>query len=119
MGINKYQARRHGCEPGGLLALSGVDYPVATAFLCILNPGIWPVMDRYSLKTVFGTGIPQHHYCASHYRAFTEHLANEGRRCWRQAAGIHDLDMFAMRASDPKEPDELPTGWVHAAEPPS
>jgi hypothetical protein len=119
IGINANQAPKHHCEPSGLLALCGVDYPVATAFLCILNPRAWPVMDRYSLETVFGDGSPKHHYRAVHYRTFTEHLATEGRRHWSEAARIHDLDQSAMRVSDPKEPDELPAGWVYASTPPA
>lgn len=116
-GINAYQAERRNCQPNGLLALDGVDYPVATAFLCILNPKGWPVMDQYSLETVFGAGSPKHHYRAAHYRAFTEHLATEGRRHWGEAARMHELDQCAMRASDPKEPDELPAGWAYATPP--
>jgi hypothetical protein len=119
IGINAYQAAKHHCEPSGLLALHGVDYPVATAFLCILNPRAWPVMDKYSLQTVFGAGSPKHHYRAAHYRTFTEHLAAEGRRHWNQPARIHDWDQSAMRASDPKEPDQLPAGWVYASPPPA
>ena len=30
----------------GLLGLEGVDYPVATAILDILDPDVWPVIDQ-------------------------------------------------------------------------
>src|SRR5712692_9646955 len=35
--------------------LEGVGYPMATAILDILDPGVWPVMDRWAVITVFGT----------------------------------------------------------------
>jgi hypothetical protein len=53
MGMNRQRAKRANCDASGLLALEGVDYPVGTAFLAILNPKCWPVMDRWSLQTVF------------------------------------------------------------------
>src|SRR5258708_4586718 len=36
----------------GLLGLEGVGYPMATAILDILDPGVWPVMDRWAVITV-------------------------------------------------------------------
>ncbi len=117
VGINTHQAAKQGCEPSGLLAIRGVDYPVASAFLCIVNSKCWPVMDRYALQTVFGSGSPATHFRAAHYRVFAEHLTTEGHNHWPGEATIHDLDQRAMRVSDPDEPDDLPAGWNYAASP--
>jgi hypothetical protein len=118
MGINAAQAAKAGCDPSGLVSLKGVDYPVASAFLSIVNPKTRPVIDQYALKTVFGPNAPSEFRRAAHYRAFAEHLANEGPKHWPAAPTIHDLDQRAMRVSDPKEPEDvLPTGWTHAAKP--
>jgi hypothetical protein len=37
----------------GLLALHGVGYPMASAILDILDPEVWPVIDRWAIQTVF------------------------------------------------------------------
>src|ERR1700728_2423889 len=37
----------------GLMELSGVGYPMATAILAILDPEVWPVIDQWSVQTVF------------------------------------------------------------------
>jgi hypothetical protein len=39
----------------GLLGLEGVGYPMATAILDILDPDVWPVIDQWAVRTVFGT----------------------------------------------------------------
>ena len=40
-------------EPSsGLLSLKGVGYPVASAILDILDPDVWPVIDKWAAKTV-------------------------------------------------------------------
>ncbi len=42
-------------EPAsGLLALQGVGYPMASAILDILDPDVWPVIDKWAVQTVFG-----------------------------------------------------------------
>ncbi len=38
----------------GLLSLKGVEYPMATAILDILDPDVWPVIDKWAAETVFG-----------------------------------------------------------------
>jgi hypothetical protein len=42
-------------DRSGLLGLKSAGYPMATAILDILDPGVWPVMDRWAIITVFGT----------------------------------------------------------------
>ncbi len=34
----------------GLLGLEGVDYPVATAILDVLDPDVWPVIDQWAVR---------------------------------------------------------------------
>jgi len=115
VGTDAVNARRDRTEPSGLLALKGVGYPVATAILCVLDPTVWPVMDKWSARTVFGDRLPKRRvYCALGYEAFARHLVTEGARHWRQASSVHLLDQEAMKVSDPKSPEVLPQDWVPA-----
>jgi hypothetical protein len=98
----------------GLLSLKGVGYPVATAILDILDPDVWPVIDKWAATTVFGT-IP-FRYCAARYAAYARHLATEGTRCWGAGLSIHELDEKAQSASMPG--GQLPARWRRAALPP-
>jgi hypothetical protein len=106
----------------GLLGLKGVGYPMASAILDILDPEVWPVMDRWAVRTVFGAqpnGAAwrlEHWQCAAAYEAYACHLATVGKDCWDQAYSIHQLDVEAMRASRPG--GNLPTRWRIAALPP-
>jgi len=80
----------------GLLGLSGVGYPVATAILCIMNPKAFPVLDRWAIVGTFGSDVlPLRKYCtAAGYRSYAEALA--GRADRRDGASIHELDQDAM-----------------------
>jgi hypothetical protein len=94
-------------EPcSGLLSLKGVGYPVASAILDILDPDVWPVIDRWAAKTVFGSKPSR--YCAARYAAYARHLATEGTRCWGAGLSIHELDEKAQAAS---MNGDLPAGW--------
>jgi hypothetical protein len=104
-----------GGPPSGLLALKGVGYPMASAILDILDPDVWPVVDKWSAKTVFGV-IPSR-YNAARYAAYARHLAVEGTRCWGVGLSIHELDMRAQAAS--MKHDQLPDGWRFAGLPPA
>jgi hypothetical protein len=97
----------------GLLSLKGVRYPMATAILDILDPSVWPVIDKWAAKTVFGT-VPAH-YCAARYAAYARHLAIEGAARWGAELSIHQFDEEAQLASMPG--GQLPDGWPHAALP--
>jgi hypothetical protein len=102
-------------EPSsGLLSLHGVGYPVASAILDILDPDVWPVIDRWATKSVFEN--PLSHYCATRYAAYARHLATEGAKRWDAGLSIHELDMKAQSASMPG--GHLPAGWRPARVPP-
>jgi hypothetical protein len=97
----------------GLLALAGVGYPMATAILDILDPEVWPVMDRWATHTVFGRRLRR--YGAAEYAAYTRHLATVGHACWPDKPSIHSLDEVAMDTSRRSTP--LPAGWSYATSP--
>jgi hypothetical protein len=97
----------------GLLSLKGVGYPMATAILDILDPNVWPVIDIWAAKTVFGA-VPSC-YCAACYAAYARHLAIEGARCWGADLSIHELDEKAQSAS--MRGGQLPVGWRRATLP--
>lgn len=98
----------------GLLALKGVEYPMATAILDILDPHVWPVLDQWAAKTVFGEAPAR--YCAARYTAYARHLATEGPKHWSGDLSIHGLDVKAQLAS--MNEDQLPAGWRTAELPP-
>lgn len=109
-------------ERSGLLGLEGVGYPMATAILDILDPGVWPVMDRWAVMTVFGTqhgGRPwpgsrwQH---ANAYEVYARHLVTCGAAAWGSSLSVHELDEEAMKLSKNCRP--LPARWDYAGLPP-
>jgi hypothetical protein len=95
----------------GLLRLTGVSYPMATAILCVLDSERWPVIDRWAVATVFGHSAFNWQR-ASVYRTYARHLATVGHKVWGPDLSIHELDQRAMRASMPD--GELPTDWRFA-----
>jgi hypothetical protein len=105
----------------GLLGLQGVGYPMASAILDILDPQVWPVIDKYGVRTVFGvrpdgsTWPSTRWQRAAVYEAYARHLANLGAASWDPGLSIHKLDQEAMRASMPG--GELPSGWRFAVLP--
>jgi hypothetical protein len=111
----------------GLLGLKGVGYPMATAILCILNPEVWPVMDKWAVQTVFGTRVGGRQWStgrwqkAKAYSAFAHHLATQGSKTWPAERTIHSLDQLAMRASMPargkRSAGTVPQGWHYATLP--
>lgn len=103
-------------EPtSGLLSLRGVGYPMASAILDILDPDVWPVIDKWAVKTVFGTSSPPR-YTAARYAAYAKHLAMEGTQHWGAELSIHELDEHAQQASRPG--GHLPPNWQSAPLPP-
>jgi hypothetical protein len=106
----------------GLMRLYGVSYPMASSILCILDPKVWPVIDKWAIRTVFGTrsdGEPLQSSLWQRsviYAAYARRLATEGPRFWSQAETVHDLDQAAMRASMPARrkapPGTVPAGWT-------
>lgn len=102
----------------GLLRLQGVGYPRATAVLTILDPSVWPVMDAFAVNAVFGAISRFNWHRAVVYRAFAEHLATEGHRCWPELVNIHEVDQAAMNTSDDEIGDvALPDDWTYASVP--
>lgn len=83
----------------GLCGLDGLRIPTASAILSILNPSVWPVIDRWAYAALFEV-TPQH---ASRliqwfngYRKYVEALAlllpsHPGE-------SIHEIDQLAMNA---------------------
>jgi hypothetical protein len=101
---------KHREPSSGLLSLTGVGYPVATAILDILDPNVWPVIDKWAAKTVFGIEIVR--YTAAIYARYARHLATEGTRHWGAGLSIHELDLRAQSAS--MKGGSLPAGWRRA-----
>jgi hypothetical protein len=105
-------------DQSGLLGLQGVGYPMATATLDILDPCVWPVIDRWAVTTVFGTRPDGQQWpsarwqCASAYAAYARHLVTSGAAAWGPDLSIHELDVEAMELSRTGRP--LPDGWRHA-----
>jgi len=105
----------------GLLSLKGVGYPMATAILDILDPEVWPVIDQWAVRTVFGTAPDGKSWpcsrwqCAAAYEAYARHLAIEGPNFWGFANSIHTLDVAAMKAAQPG--GTMPPGWTPTALP--
>jgi hypothetical protein len=71
-------------DRSGLLGLEGVGYPMATAIPDILDPGVWPVMDRWAVVAVLGTRPDGHPWPgtrwqhATAYEAYARHLVTRG-----------------------------------------
>jgi hypothetical protein len=116
------QAIGNAAVGSGLLGLDGVGYPMATAILAILEPFVWPVIDRWATLTVFGPGSadgarPNRHWQhAAAYEAYARHLAEYGAAAWGADLSVHQLDQKAMDLA--KSGGALPSGWRYATLPP-
>jgi hypothetical protein len=84
--------------------MRGVEYPTASAILCILDPTMFPVIDQHAVRPIYGTessgkdfGTAKW-YCATVYAHYTRQLATNLHQQWRCAPSIHNLDLKAMRA---------------------
>lgn len=106
----------------GLLGLDGVGYPMATAILDILDPGVWPVMDRWAALSVFGPvpagGLrpaPQWQHAAA-YEAYARHLVKYGTVAWGIGLSVHQLDQKAMNLA--MTASSLPSCWQYSSPPP-
>lgn len=96
-------------QPSGLLRLQGVGYPVATAILGLLQPNVFPVMDRWAVETIFGDGAGrktwQWHTKAA-YRRYTERLVNPECEFLDEIKTLRKRDIAAMNASKAGKPIE-------------
>ena len=87
----------------GLYALDGLEYPTATAILCVLDPRMFPVIDQHAVRAIFGTQSDgsdfktNKWYCARVYAAYARHLATVVHHQWPTHT-FHRLDVEAMRA---------------------
>ena len=114
---------RHGASAhrSGLLGLEGVGYPMATAILDILDPGVWPVMDRWAVMTVRDSAwrppVAEHPVAARHRVRGLRPAPGYG---WRGGVGSQplgdELHEEAMQLSRNGPP--LPARWNHARLPP-
>lgn len=83
----------------GLYALDGVQYPTASAILCVLDPHLFPVIDKWAIRAIYGTrSNGKDHtkiHCASVYTHYARTLAT-AIHVRRPAKTIHNLDVRAM-----------------------
>jgi hypothetical protein len=90
----------------GLLALDGFGYPMASAFLALLAPSAFPVIDRWTVKALYGaaTGNFQRSLVYVH---FAQTLASHAVR-FPWARTIHQVDQAVMAAALGCAHDERP-----------
>ena len=86
--------------PSGLLRLHGVGYPVATAVLGLLMPKVFPVMDKWAVETIFGTGASRKRWqTKAKYREYTQLLVKPTREELQKFYTLRDRDKAAMNIS--------------------
>jgi hypothetical protein len=87
----------------GLHGIEGVEYPTASAILCVLDPMMFPVIDKHAVRAIFGTRPDgtdfktDQWYCATVYAKYARHLATEAHRRWPDLY-LHKWDLQAMWA---------------------
>ena len=87
--------------PRGLLRLTGVGYPVATAVLSILEPDLFPVLDKWGVRAIFGkevSGSTKRWHNKSAYRQYTQALADPEFVNLREYRTLRDRDVATMTA---------------------
>jgi hypothetical protein len=90
---------KHG-GPSGLHRLHGVGYPVATAILGFLAPATFPVMDKWAVETIFGSGASKKRWQRkAAYRAYAERLVNPKCAALEAISSLRDRDKAAMEAA--------------------
>ena len=81
----------------GLLRLHGVGYPVATAILGLLKPKVFPVMDKWAVETIFGSGESRRRWqTKAKYRAYTQLLVKPTRVELQGFQTLRERDKAAM-----------------------
>ena len=94
---------KHG-GPSGLLRLHGVGYPVATAILGFLAPTTFPVMDKWAVETIFGSGASKKRWQRkAAYRAYAERLVNPKCAALEAISSLRDRDKAAMESGMSKK----------------
>jgi len=86
--------------PSGLLRLHGVGYPVATAVLGLLMPKVFPVMDKWAVETIFGSGASKKRWqTKAKYREYTQLLVKPTQEELQKFHTLRDRDKAAMNIS--------------------
>lgn len=83
--------------PSGLLRLHGVGFPVATAILGLLKPDVFPVMDRWAVETIFGSGTSRKRWqTKKQYCAYTKRLVEPIQVELQELQTLRERDRAAM-----------------------
>ena len=81
----------------GLLALDGFGYPMASAFLAVLAPTVFPVIDRWAVNGLYGSSIGN--YQRAHvYTDFARGLVAHAKH-FAEERTMHELDIAMMSAA--------------------
>ena len=83
----------------GLLALSGFGYPMASAFLAILAPEAFPVIDKWTVKAVYGRDLTIGLQKAAVYTHFARRLIEVAPSFDRELSTVHAVDKAVMEAA--------------------
>lgn len=82
----------------GLLAIYGVEYPRATAFISFLAPAAFPVIDQWTVKAVYGKevyGKKSKWMCAAAYKHFAKELVSNAAH-FPGYSTVHEIDQEVM-----------------------
>jgi hypothetical protein len=71
---------------------------MATAFLAILAPKSFPVIDRWAVRAVYGHDSGDYHRSRV-YADFTQELATRAAPHYPNALTVHALDQAVMNAA--------------------
>jgi hypothetical protein len=81
----------------GLLGLEGFGYPMASAFLAVLAPGAFPVIDVWTVRAVYGADVSKtqswHRFVV--YVHFTQELVRR-QEDYADAPTVHRIDQAVM-----------------------
>jgi len=84
----------------GLLRLSGVGFPTATAILAVVAPGAFPVMDKWAISEVFEVSPSEASRTKWHrsirYGEFTQFLAGNAIEFDAATLNVHERDQILM-----------------------
>lgn len=85
----------------GLLGLAGVGYPRATAFISFLAPAAFPIIDKWTVKAVYGNdvyGEPKRWQRAVAFREFAKELVSNAVH-FPACSTVHDIDQYVMNTA--------------------
>lgn len=92
-----------GSEPDGtgLLGLEGVGYPRATAFIAFLAPAAFPVIDKWTVKAIYGNQAyakTSKWMRAAAYKHFASELVSNSSH-FPSCSTVHDIDQKVMNTA--------------------